>query len=205
MSAPGQEFIAIREFAKREGCDEKQIRRALEKGLLFRNDAGLLDAAQVGNGWRKTNRRGRETAAQQGADNSADISESVRTNVRRESVRTDESPAQAAERIALTAAPFDRAEAERIKENYLALLRKLEYEQKSDALIELEVAERILFEQARAQRDAWLNWPTRVGPLLAAELGLEADRVTGALTEYVHRHISQLGEPETEVEFTGEN
>ncbi|WP_141108025.1 hypothetical protein [Azotobacter beijerinckii] len=73
LSAPGQEFIAIREFAKREGRDEKQIRRALEKGLLFRNDAGLLDASQVGGGWRKTNRRGREKEARQGADNGADI------------------------------------------------------------------------------------------------------------------------------------
>lgn len=79
LSASGQEFIAIREFAKREGCDEKQIRRALEKGLLFRSDAGLLDASQVGNG--------REKEARQGADNGADFSESVRTNV-----RTEESP-----------------------------------------------------------------------------------------------------------------
>lgn len=30
LSAPGQEFITICEFAKREGCDEKHIRCALE-------------------------------------------------------------------------------------------------------------------------------------------------------------------------------
>ena len=71
-------------------------------------------------------------------------------------------------------------------------------------MMQKEVAEKILFEQARASRDAWLNWPTRVGPLLAADLGLEADRVVGALTEYVHKHISQLGEPEIEVEFASE-
>ncbi|WP_143068505.1 hypothetical protein [Azotobacter beijerinckii] len=61
----------------------------------------MLDTSQVGNGWRKTNRRGREKEAQQGADNGADISESVRTDVRSESFRTDESPAPVAERIAL--------------------------------------------------------------------------------------------------------
>lgn len=88
------------------------------------------------------------------------------------------------------------------KENYLALLRQLEFEQKSGELIELSMAERVLFEGARAQRDAWLNWPARVGAMIAADLGLEADRVTEILTTHVHKHIEQLGEPD--VDFGGE-
>jgi hypothetical protein len=93
-------------------------------------------------------------------------------------------------------AMVDYATALQNKENYLALLRQLEYEQKSGSLVELDTASAILFEEHRAQRDAWLNWPTRVGPILAAELGLEADRVTEALTAHVHNQIAQLGEPE---------
>ena len=87
-------------------------------------------------------------------------------------------------------------EARRIKEVYLGLLNRLEFEQKSGALIELDLASNILFEEFRAQRDAWLNWPARVGPLLAAELGIEADRLTEVLTAHVHKQIAQLGEPE---------
>lgn len=87
-------------------------------------------------------------------------------------------------------------EARRIKEVYLALLNRLDFERKCGALIELDLASDILFEEFRAQRDAWLNWPTRVAPLLAAELGVEADRLTEALTEHVHKQIAQLGEPE---------
>lgn len=82
------------------------------------------------------------------------------------------------------------------KEIYLGLLNQLEYEQKSGKLIELDTAEAVFFEEFRAQRDAWLNWPIRVGPLLAATLGLEADKVTEALTTLVHKHISSLGQPE---------
>ncbi|WP_343661108.1 hypothetical protein [Ralstonia sp.] len=92
-------------------------------------------------------------------------------------------------------------EARRIKEVYLALLNRLEFEQKSGALIELDLASSVLFEEFRVQRDAWLNWPTRVAPLLAAELGIEADRLTGTLTAHVHKQIAQLGEPEAN--FTG--
>jgi hypothetical protein len=75
-------------------------------------------------------------------------------------------------------------------------MAQLEYERKSGSLVELDTATAILFEEFRAQRDAWLNWPTRVGPILAADLGVEADRVVEALTAHVHKHIAQLGEPE---------
>ncbi|QDD65548.1 hypothetical protein EJD96_15975 [Herbaspirillum seropedicae] len=108
----------------------------------------------------------------------------------------DETSEEAAGRyIDAHGAPWDRDEARRIKENYLALLNQLDYEEKSGKLVDLAVAESVLFDQARAARDAWMNWPSRVGPLLAADFGLEADRVTEALTTYVHKHVADLGEP----------
>jgi hypothetical protein len=200
------ELITVREFARRESCDEKQVRRGIDKGLLVKDSAGHLDAAQIGNGWRKTNRRGRDSAAEKGADTPPVVRTNVRPVVRTEVVRAPdaeegETAADAAERIALTKAPYDRVEAERIKENYLALLKKLEYEQKEGSLVGIGVAEQVLFEASRAARDSWLNWPSRVGPLVAADLGLAADRVTEVLTAYVHEQIDQLGEPEAD--FTG--
>lgn len=91
---------------------------------------------------------------------------------------------------------LDFDDARCLKENYLGLMAQLEYERKSGSLVELDTATAILFEEFRAQRDAWLNWPTRVGPILAAELGVEADRVVETLTTHVHKQIAQLGEPE---------
>lgn len=87
-------------------------------------------------------------------------------------------------------------EARRVKENYLALLTKLEFQQKDGQLIELELAEKVLFDCFRAQRDSWLNWPARVAPLMAADLDVPADRMTEVLAEHVHKHITSLGEPE---------
>lgn len=91
---------------------------------------------------------------------------------------------------------LDFDDARCFKENYLGLMAQLEYERKSGSLVELDTATAILFEEFRAQRDAWLNWPTRVGPILAADLGVEADRVVEVLTAHVHKQIAQLGEPE---------
>ena len=197
--------VSIREFARREGVSDTLVRKALKLNRLKAFDDGSIDPGLVGSNWREGNAKGAKPANQ----NANPAVRSSHLEVR--SSQGDEGDSETLEEEAARlhesggVATHDYAEALRRKENYLALLRQLEYEQKSGSLVDLEVAEKILFEQARASRDAWLNWPTRVGPLLAADLGLEADRVVGALTEYVHKHISQLGTPEDEVEFVSES
>ncbi len=196
-----KEGISIREFARREGVSDTLVRKALKLNRLAAFDDGSIDPKLAGSSWREGNAKGANSA-------NPNANPAVRSS--HPAVRNSNSVAVEGETLEEEAARLiesggvakaDYAEALRLKENYLALLRQLEYEQKSGSLVDLEVAEKILFEQARASRDAWLNWPTRIGPLLAADLGLEADRVVGALTEYVHKHISQIGTPEIEVDF----
>jgi len=199
-----KEGISIREFARREGVSDTLVRKALKLKRLVAFADGSINPALAGSSWREGNAKAANSANQ--SANPAVRSSQVEP--RTANLLPDEDESLEGQALWLLenggVATRDYAEALRLKENYLALLRQLEYEQKSGALVSLEIAEKILFEQARASRDAWLNWPTRIGPLLAADLGLEADRVVGALTEYVHKHISQLGEPEIEVEFVSE-
>lgn len=84
------------------------------------------------------------------------------------------------------------------------MLRQLEYEQKSGALIEMAVAQNAVFELFRTARNAWLAWPVRFGPLIAAEIGVaeDVDRVVAALDRYVYQQLSELGEPEAD--FSGD-
>lgn len=197
--------ISIREFARRENVSDTLVRKALKLNRLAAFEDGSLNPLLVGSNWREGNAKSANPAnpnANPVVRTSGKGSRSANPlpidgeTLEEEAARLLESGGEAS---------HDYSEALRRKENYLALLRQLEYEKKSGSLVELEIAEKILFEQARASRDAWLNWPTRVGPLLAADLRLEAGRVVGALTEYVHKHISQLGEPEIEVEFPNED
>lgn len=60
-----------------------------------------------------------------------------------------------------TGAEMTREEASREKENYLALLTKLVFEKEDGQLVELSVAETVLFAVFRQLRDAWMNWPPR--------------------------------------------
>jgi hypothetical protein len=99
--------ISIREFARRDGCDEKLVRRAITNGRLRKSGVGV-DESFVGSDWRPRK--------------SADINAV--------SAKDGETPAQAAERLALTLFEMfpTKADAERVKETYLALLRKLEFD-----------------------------------------------------------------------------
>lgn len=109
----------------------------------------------------------------------------------------DETVEDAAARIvALQGARVSTNEARRIKENYLALKAKLDHEVAEGSLILLEVAQTILFEEARNVRNAWLNWPAKFGALIAAELDLPADKVTEVVTKYIHKQVESLGEPD---------
>lgn len=88
------------------------------------------------------------------------------------------------------------ASAERIKENALAVKHLLDARKRAGELIEVAAVEVLFFEEFRAARNAWLNFPTRVGPMIAAELGIESERVVEALVTYVHQQLADLGEPD---------
>ncbi|ARK86053.1 hypothetical protein [Burkholderia pseudomallei] len=201
MSAP---HVTQREFAKLADCDEKQVRRAVASGKLKPDADGKLDPALVSSGWRRPIRSSKAVA------DSADISKVSAKNVRSQHtervradpvVDADDTPTEAAAKLVMAmGAQHELAEAIRIKENFNALLKQLEFEQKSGSMIDLAVARTVLFDAARAARDSWMNWPMRVGPKIAADLGLEADRVTEVLSEHVHTQIADLGEPDAHFE-----
>lgn len=86
--------------------------------------------------------------------------------------------------------------AQRIKENALAARQLLSLRRDAGELIEIERAGKVFFKLARQQRDSWITWPVKIGPLLAADLGIETARVVEALNVYVQEQLEALGEPE---------
>lgn len=194
MSACPQERISKREFARRDGCNEKLVRRAISEGRLPRSDDGLIDAALVGTPWRKTNLIA-PAARADGADTDADTQADVRTL---DPVRSDASaPASAADAGALVGRrdpTYQQAMTK--KEHFAAERAELEFRKRRGELVEFELAREILFAESRRGRDHWMNWPARVAATMAGELGVEADRLATVLTTHVHRHLEQLAEPD---------
>ena len=197
--------VSVRAFAKLDGCSHTLVQRAIKEGRLSTDENGKIDPALAGTGWRKENRRAGNVATG-GNTKVAKVATSPKKPPTAEEVEgaTEELFAEEAEDFLnkVLAGDFaDIATAERIKENGLAAKHLLAARRDAGHLVEIEVAETVLFETQRSQRDAWMNFPTRVGPLLAAELGLDADKVVEALTVHVHQQLDDLGEPEAD--FSG--
>lgn len=153
--------ISIREFARREGCSDTAVHKAIKTGALHKLPDGSLDEALVGTGWRPSNRR------IQG--------------------RTPAEGAEAALREAVVIPPIADSEAK--KEFYLAELRQLEYDLKS-GLVSPNAEQVAIVAAAMARvRTRLLAIPSEAAPALhrcktvqEAEAELRR-RVTEALEE----------------------
>ena len=158
------------QYAQHSGVDRKTIGRWIKAGRFIVMDGDLIDV-EASDAALKKNRDGKDPRA---------------SNAKKKKTPAviddgDDEIEDTARKIILTeGADLTREEAARVRENYMALL----------------AAEEILFNAFRQQRDAWMNWPSRVAPLMAADLDVPADRMTEVLIEHVHKHISVLGEPE---------
>ncbi|WP_051481257.1 hypothetical protein [Paraburkholderia nodosa] len=161
------------------------MRRALARGALVRGADGLINASLVGSAWRKPNRRTLAKA----------LTEPGSTDTLGHAAHEVEKLRQAAKRIAESSPDLlTLPDAIAWKESYLALLRQLEYEQRSGRLIELAFAEDVVFQLFREQRNAWIRWLSKVAPFIAAAFDADVDEVAALLAEHVSQQLRELGE-----------
>jgi len=151
-----KQVLTPTEFARRDGCSEKLVRRKVKSGHLPTLENGRISEEYLGTAWR----------ASAGPD--APPVSSVRLHglgVRKD----DESPEDAAERIVFREGRvFDtEAEAKRHKESYLALLRELEYDRESGLVIEIAESVKQIGIEYAAVRSRLLAIPNKVAPRAA--------------------------------------
>lgn len=191
------ELISIREFARREGCDDKLVRRAITGGFLALSEGKSLDASLVGTAWRKRKRDRADTS--QGADTGKKAgADTASVSAVAEPSADSDAPGEPAEEGGIP--KLAASEARRV--HYLALQREDEFRKRRGELVELATAKAVLFEEFRAARDAWLAWPGNCAALIAATLGVEPGPVLEVLTVHVRKQIDALAAP-TGREFEG--
>jgi hypothetical protein len=95
------------------------------------------------------------------------------------------------------------AESDRVKGAAIALQRMLAVRRTAGELVEKSAVVDAVFKNARQQRDIFLSWPSKIGPLLAADLNCDAGRVTGLLSDLVHELCLELSGVEDTFEIEG--
>lgn len=158
--------LSIREFARRDGCNEKLVRRKITSGHLVAFDDGSIDPKLVGSDWRARVRQGADTPAA-GADSPQVSARGVRSEA-----DDPESIGEIAERILHDALSdgqplLSKAGAEQLKENYIALLRQLEYDRRSGAVAEIEEITTAVAAEYQLVKNRLFNIGARVAPRCA--------------------------------------
>ncbi|MGU3286470.1 hypothetical protein [Methylobacterium mesophilicum] len=172
-------------FARLRGVSRKTVTEWKSKGLLSMTADGLVKVEE--SEWllaeRPANYRGGATKGSQAG---------APATIVRPAVMPDESPAEAAERIVVRegGAPYDHAEAVRIKENYLALLRQLEFDLKSGAVVPIDVVIAVLVEQLARVRNKVLAIGVRVAP--RAAVLRSAEEVKALLDTEIGQALEEL-------------
>ncbi len=71
---------------------------------------------------------------------------------------------------------------------------KVKLAKMKDELVDRPRAMAMVFDLARRERDAWLNWPPRVSANMAAELGADPHLVEQVLDKFLREHLAELAE-----------
>lgn len=80
------------------------------------------------------------------------------------------------------------------KERAAASLTELKLATQKGELLPADEVRSTVFALAKAERDAWTAWPSRVAPVLAARLGCDLGEIQRALVAEVNAHLSELAE-----------
>ena len=173
--------ISIRAYGRHRGVSDTAVRKAIATGRISALPDGTIDAARADADWDANTTRA-ELAGPGAAPRPARA---------RAAAAFGEEYASSP-----TSAPTGNsyAQARTANEVLKAQHHKLRIAQLRGELIDRQQAIGQVFALARAERDAWLNWPARISSMLAAELGIDPHAMHVALEREVRQHLSELGD-----------
>lgn len=176
-SSPSIVGISIRAYGRHRGVSDTAVRKAIATGRITVDPDGSIDPARADAEWAANTTSGNAAAPARAARARSAPPVSVEESF----------PAQGR-----APAGNSYAQARTANEVLKAQHHKLRIAQLKGELIDRSQAMAQVFALARAERDAWLNWPARISSMLAAELGLDPHLVHVALEREVRQHLTEL-------------
>ena len=101
---------------------------------------------------------------------------------------------------ALSSSGTSLLQARTVNEVVKAQTNKVRLAQLKGELVDRAQAVAHVFKLARAERDAWLNWPARISAQMAAGLGVEPHALHVALDAAVREQLQDLGDVQPKVD-----
>ena len=171
--------LSRRAYARHRGVAESAVRKAIAAGRITLEKDGTIDPVKADRQW------------------------DLQTDpVKRRGGPTPRSARKAVDDTLAEAGPvgpaaFMRARAAR--EMIGAQTAKVKLSKLKGELVDKAKATALVFDLARRERDAWMNWPPRVAADMAAELGVDPHLMEQVLEHHLRRHLAELAEIEIEL------
>ena len=173
------EPLSLRGYAKHRGVSLKAVQKALASGRITKRDDGLIDPDVSDLNWaQNTGPRPQPSHKPAPASPHHNVQHHAEVPTR-----------EASDPIKIeTGLEYSRARA--VRENYLARLAKIDFEERTEKLVSRDEVQVAAFNRYRTFRDRMLNIPDRLAAVVAAETDprrvheMLATEIRTALTEF---------------------
>lgn len=189
--------LSIRAYARQRGVSHVAVKKAIDTGRISQLPDGTIDPVVADAQW---------------AANTTPTRRSVTAEVRETpqvSVSAREIPQASAKVVrdapepptpALSSGGTSLLQARTVNEVVKAQTNKVRLARLKGELVDRSQAVAHVFKLARAERDAWLNWPARISSQMAAGLGVDAHVLHVALDAAVRQQLQDLGDLQPKVD-----
>lgn len=162
--------VSISEYARHRGVSHVAVLKAIKEGRITPEPDGTIDPQKADAEWEAN----------------------TRPTVRSKTKNRGKNKAKELD-FQISGAP-SLLQARAINEAIKAQTNKIKLAKLKGELVDRAKAVAHVFKLARAERDAWLAWPSRVVSQMAAELGVDEHKLFVALDAAVRAHLEELGE-----------
>jgi hypothetical protein len=156
--------LSIRKYATLRGVTEGAVRKAISSGRITPNEDGTIDVDRANREWE---------------ENTDEAKQNLMVAVDNHTPKKDAN---------------SYTKIKTAHELYKAQLTQLALQEKKGQLIQKEMVKAQVSQLSRQVRDSWMNWPSRVSALMAAELNIEEHQLHMILERYVREHLNDIGD-----------
>jgi hypothetical protein len=176
-------LLSVRKYAQHRGVSHVSVLKAIRAGRIERSADGTINVEAADAAWQKNTNPGQQARQQPRADPPpAQVHTVPEATVNLDPMRESKS----------MAGGLDYSKARAVRENYMARLAKIEFEERSDKLMSRDEVEVSAFKKYRTFRDSMLNIPDRLAAVIAAET--DAAKVHALLSEEIRKMLTEFAD-----------
>ena len=191
--------LSIRAYARHRGVSHVAVKKAIDTGRITPLRDGTIDPVVADAQWAANTTPTRRSMADAASDKTTPQVSAASREIPQASAKVvrdaPEPPTPA-----LSSGGTSLLQARTVNEVVKAQTNKVRLAQLKGELVDRAQAVAHVFKLARAERDAWLNWPARISAQMAAGLGVEPHALHVALDAAVREQLQDLGDVQPKVD-----